>query len=47
MYGGIGDSIASALKFMFMLRCIFVPLGVWKFVDIILWIVKHVNIGVN
>ena len=47
MYGGIGDSINCALKSMFGLCCVFVPLGIWKVIDIILWIVKHVSVGVN
>ena len=32
--------------FMIFCMCLF-PLGIWKLIEIIIWIVKHVKIDIN
>lgn len=41
-FRGVGETIA----FGFILLCIFVPLGLWKLVDIVIWLYKHVSITI-
>jgi len=43
MYDGIGD----ALTIMFVMLCISVPLGIWKMIDIIIWLCRHVSVNFN
>lgn len=42
-YSGIGDAFAGIFRFMFVLLCIFVPLGVWKMVEIIIYVSHHLH----
>lgn len=44
MMQGIGDAIGNMFMAMLIALIIFVPLGIWKLVEIILWLVKHVHI---
>ncbi len=39
------DVIDDMLKAVIWLLIIFVPLGLWKLIEIIIWIVKHVSIS--
>lgn len=39
------EYIGDVMALMFILCCIFVPLGLWKLVEIIIWIIKHVSIS--
>jgi len=41
-FRGVGEAIATG----FILLCIFVPLGLWKLVEIIIWLFKHVSITI-
>ena len=43
MFDGIGDIIIT----LFVLCVIFVPLGIWKLVNIITWIISHVHINIT
>ena len=43
-YSGIGDGIVGAIKVLFITVCISVPLAIWKMIDIIIWICKHLSI---
>lgn len=45
MVSGIGDAIGDLFKWMLIMLVVFVPLGVWKLVEIIMWLFKHVHIG--
>lgn len=36
--------IEQLFKFMFILILIFVPLGIWKIIDIIIWLFIHIEI---
>lgn len=44
MMQGISDAIGNMFMAMLIALIIFVPLGIWKLVEIILWLVKHVHI---
>lgn len=41
MYGGIGDAIER----IFWCLLIFLPFGVWKVIELVWWLVKHIHIG--
>jgi hypothetical protein len=41
-FRGVGETIAL----LFILCCIFVPLGLWKLVEIIIWLFQHVSISI-
>ena len=43
MFEGLGKMINA----LFVLCCIFVPLGLWKLVEIIIWVCHHVKISGN
>ena len=43
MFSGIGDG----LLVMMWLFLLFVPLGMWKAAEIILWIFKHASVGIE
>ncbi len=47
MYEGIGKGLSELFITMFILCCVTVPLGIWKIVDIVIWIIKHVNVSLN
>lgn len=38
------DGLGDAIKFLFLICCISVPLGIWKAVDIVVWLFHHVSI---
>ena len=42
--GRIFDEFASMEKIFIIACCIFVPLGIWKLVDIIIWFCQHINL---
>ena len=44
---GFGEAIGSIINGLMILCIIFVPLGLWKLIEIIIWIFHHVYIGVN
>lgn len=40
---GIGDGIGTLLLGMLIIIIVSVPLGIWKLIDIIIWLYKHVS----
>lgn len=42
-YGGAFDG----LMHLFVFAVCLIPLGLWKLVEIVIWICKHVHIGLN
>lgn len=36
--------VDEAIRGMFWLLVIFVPLGLWKFIDIIVWVFQHIKV---
>ena len=47
MYECVAKGIVDVITGMFILLCITVPLGIWKLIDIIIWLCHHVNVVVN
>ena len=45
MYGF--DWVNRIIYGMFFACCVFVPLGMWKLIEIMIWIFKHIYIGVK
>lgn len=43
----LGDTIKVLFITMAALLIIFVPLGLWKIIEIIIWVFNHVSISVN
>ncbi len=46
-YGSIGDAIGGFMAAMVLLLCVSVPLGLWKLIEIIIWICHHVSISLG
>ena len=46
-YDKIGIAIEGALKVMFVALCVFIPLGLWKLVEIVIWLIKNVDVVVR
>ncbi len=47
MYSGFVDGIGSLIVGLMLTCAVFVPLGIWKLVDIGIWFYHHVHIGVS
>jgi hypothetical protein len=47
MYRELSDAVAKSFCVMLGLIVIFVPLGIWKLIDIIIWLYHHVSIGIK
>lgn len=45
MYNQIGDAVANIAKLMITLLIIFVPLGLWKLIEIFIWIWNNIHFG--
>lgn len=43
-YGKIGEGIGNMIVFMAVLLLIFIPLGAWKLIEIIICICNHIKI---
>ena len=43
----IGEGLDFFFKLVFWLLLIFIPLGVWKIIDIIMWVIQNVKITVG
>lgn len=41
------DGIGAAIKGLLFLCVIFVPLGLWKLIEIIIWFFSHVHIDIG
>lgn len=44
MFNGMLDGIGRILDLMMILLIFFFPLGLWKLIDIIVWLFKHITI---
>lgn len=44
---GLGDAVGALIKALIVMVIIFVPLGTWKAIEIIIWIWNHVHFGVK
>ena len=41
------EGIPDVFGAMMIMLCIFIPLGLWKAIEIIIWICHHVTVGVK
>ena len=46
-FRAIGEGIVGLIITVIVLLVIFVPLGIWKLVDIIIWLWHHFHIVIN
>ncbi len=46
-YARAGDAAVILFKFMFVLLCLFVPLGLWKLIDIAIWLYNNIHVQVG
>ncbi len=46
-YGAVGDGIASAMVVVGVILIVFVPLGLWKLIEIGMWCYSHLAISVG
>jgi hypothetical protein len=46
-YDRVGDAVVGTMETGFILLCIAVPLAIWKLVDIVIWLWRHIEIGVK
>lgn len=46
MMHDVGKNIGEMIAGMMVLLMIFVPLGIWKLVDIFIWCYNHIKIGI-
>jgi hypothetical protein len=44
MMQGVADGIGKMFTILFILCIIFVPLGAWKMIEIIIWLFQHIKI---
>jgi hypothetical protein len=43
--GNIGDGIAYFMITCLVMLIVFVPLGIWKIVEIIIWLIENVSVS--
>ena len=43
MDGSIGDGLGELIKFLLIVSAVSVPLGIWKAVDIAIWLAHHIH----
>jgi hypothetical protein len=41
------DGIGSAITFLFVVVCVSVPFAIWKLIDIVIWLWRHVGIVIK
>ncbi len=41
------SGLEDIFKYMFILLCVSVPLGIWKLVEIVVWLIHHVHVWVS
>ena len=39
----MGKGFAEAFVFLLILCVLFIPLGLWKFIEILMWVFKHIH----
>jgi len=47
MSNGFSDAFGSVVDGMIIVLCISVPLGIWKLIDIIIWLIKHFRVTIQ
>lgn len=46
-FSALGDGMMVMFKIICVILCIFVPLGIWKLIDIIIWCCHHVHLHIQ
>jgi hypothetical protein len=41
------EQMSKMILILFLLCLVFVPLGIWKLVEIVIWLFSHISISVN
>jgi hypothetical protein len=41
------DDLVRPIAIGLILFAVFVPLGIWKAIEIVIWLIKHVRVGVE
>lgn len=41
------NELSDVLAYLIYSQLILLPLGIWKLIDIIIWVIKHVHIVIN
>lgn len=44
MFDALGKALESLFRTVLVLLAIFVPLGLWKLVEIVIWVFQHVSV---
>lgn len=44
-YGRMGDGLGSVLAMVAVVLVVLLPLGLWKFVEILVWVFQHVKLS--
>jgi len=44
-YDSIGESINAMFIFCVVSLVVFVPLGTWKLIEIIIWLIHHIKVS--
>jgi len=44
MFQAIGEAVSALFVTMLVLIVIFVPLGLWKLIEIIVWLFTHIRV---
>lgn len=39
------DGIGTLITMLFVVCCVFVPFGLWKLIEIVAWLFRHVTIA--
>jgi hypothetical protein len=47
MDGSMFSGLEKLFKYGFIVLCMFIPLGLWKLVEIVIWCWKHINITLS
>lgn len=47
MLQDIANNISNFFNMLLILCIIFVPLGLWKLIEIIIWIINHIHIVIK
>lgn len=41
-----GKDFETGVYFLITMFIIFIPLGIWKLIDIVIWIINHITVSV-
>ena len=47
MYQGMGEALSAVMKMVMILLIVFIPLGLWKLIEIFIWVYNNVSLSVT